>query len=279
MTYKIVVVQLDASERVHPRLEIALRLAKRFSAHLTGLYSVLIPAARSFYVMAGAAEYFQNDEKLGLERRGALEKLFQAELARADVSGQWVEAAEHANIAGPRRGRCADLIIAGQDDPNDPESYIDEHFKETLVMSAGRPVMLIPYTGVFATIGDNVMVAWDGSREATRAVHDALPLLKTAKQITVFTVNGAKGEPPGSPIPGADIATVIARHGAEVTVAGMDGVRDVPVGELLLSRAADLGIDLIVMGAYGHARWQELIMGGATRTMLESMTVPVLMSH
>jgi hypothetical protein len=98
-------------------------------------------------------------------------------MARADVSGQWVEAAEHANIAVPRRVRCADLIIAGRDDPNDPESYTDEHFQETLVMSAGRPVMLIPNTGVFATICEHVMVAWDGngSREATRAVHDALP--------------------------------------------------------------------------------------------------------
>jgi nucleotide-binding universal stress UspA family protein len=138
---------------------------------------------------------------------------------------------------------------------------------------------LIPYTGVFPAIGERVMIAWNGSREATRAVHDALPILKAAKQTTVVAINGMKSEPLGSRIAGADIAAVIARHGVKVDIADIDGVDDVPVGEILMSRSSDLGADLVVMGAYGHARWQELVLGGATRTMFKSMTVPVLLSH
>ena len=279
MSYKSIVVHLDASDRAHPRLELALRLAKRFEAHLTGLYAVFTPEARSFYVMAGSAEYFEAHNALRRERRGALERLFHAEMARAGVDGEWIEPHGHANLAVPRSARCADLVIAGQDDPNDPESYIGDHFPETLVMSAGRPVLLVPYTGFFPSVGERVMIAWDGGRESARAVHDALPILKAAKQVTLVTIDAGGDEPHGTRLPGADIATSIARHGVKVEVSATECVAGASAGELLLSRAADLGADLIVMGGYGHARWQELVMGGATRTILGSMTLPVLMSH
>ena len=94
-----------------------------------------------------------------------------------------------------------------------------------------------------------------------------------------MTLNGLKDELPGERLPGADIALVLARHGVHADVLDLDGIDDVPAGDVLLSRSTDLGADLVVMGAYGHARWRELVMGGATRTMLASMTVPVLMSH
>jgi nucleotide-binding universal stress UspA family protein len=169
--------------------------------------------------------------------------------------------------------------LAGQDDPDDPESFIADHFPETLVMSADRPVLFIPYAGVFPALGANIMVAWNGSRESARAVHDALPLLQRAENVTVVRLKEHKDEPRGSRIPGADIALLLARHGVKAEVSAGDRVDDVPLGDMLLSRASDLGADLVVTGAYGHSRWQELVMGGATRSMLESMTVPVLMSH
>jgi nucleotide-binding universal stress UspA family protein len=122
------------------------------------------------------------------------------------------------------------------------------------------------------------LVAWDGSREATRAVHDALPFMRTAQSTTILSVNAAHAGEHGR-IPGADIATVIARHGAPVKVENIETGPGGSVGEVLLSQVADSGADLLVMGAYGHARWRELVMGGATRTILRSMTVPVLMSH
>ncbi len=279
MSYKSIVVQLDTSKRAHFRLDCAFRLAQQFGAHLSGVFSAFTPDPRSFYVMAGSADYFEAHRKFRQERHGALERTFHAELSRTGVSGRWVDCNEYASEAMPAYARCADLVVAGQDDPNDPESFIADHFPETLVMAAGRPVLFIPYVGVFPTLGENVVVAWNGSREATRAVHDALPFLQRAKKTTIVTLNGPKDEPRGSPIPGADIALVLARHSVKAEVAELDGIDDVPLGDMLLSRVSQLGADLVVMGAYGHSQWQELVMGGATRAMLQSMTVPVLMSH
>jgi nucleotide-binding universal stress UspA family protein len=279
MSYKSIAVHLDTSERAHPRLELALQIAWRFDAHLTGVFSVFTPDPRSFYVMAGTAAYYPDHEAQRHERRAAIERLFRAEATRARIAADWISTDGDANIAVPRLARCTDLIVAGQDDPNDPEAYVGGHFPEDLVMSAGRPVLFVPYAGSFVSTGARVTVAWDGSREATRAVHDALPFMQHAKLTTIVTINGAQDERPGSRMPGADIAAVVARHGVNVEVRDVTVSPGASIGEALLSHAADDGSDLLVMGAYGHARWQELVMGGATRSVLKSMTVPTLMSH
>ncbi|MBE9552893.1 MAG: universal stress protein, partial [Proteobacteria bacterium] len=131
-----------------------------------------------------------------------------------------------------------------------------------------------PYIGAQAEIGRNVLVAWNGSREAARAVSDAMPILEAADSIEVFAV-----EPRGiGDIPGADIAQHLARHGLKTDAAKTAGL-DIEVGDVLLNQVADGGADLIVMGAYGHSRMRELVLGGATRHILGHMTVPVLLSH
>ncbi len=281
MSYKNILVHLDASERALPRLRLALELAKRFEAHLTGLFVVFRPDAHSFYVMAGSAEYFINQETSRKQRQAELERLFRDEITHAKIHGEWRSSTEHANRVVAEAARLVDLTIVGQFNPDDPESFIAEQFTENVALSAGRPVLVVPYAGHFSTIGSRVLFAWDGSREATRALHDALPFLIRAKETIVLTINalGGEGEPPASRIPGADIAAVIARHGANVVTEQMEGVHGIPVGQMLLSRASDLSVDLMVMGCYGHSRWRELALGGATRSVLQSMTVPVLMSH
>jgi nucleotide-binding universal stress UspA family protein len=279
MAYRSIVVRLDTSEHAHPRLELALSLARRFDAHLTGMYSFFTPDPRLLFVMAGSADYYESHEPLRAERRAALERLFHAELSRANVSGEWIAVDQYPHHTVPNLGRCADLIVAGQDDPNDPEAYAGDHFTENLVMSVGLPVLLVPYTGEHASPGQHIMVAWDGSREATRAAHDALPFMHHAARTTIVTVNGTKNHPFRNRVSGADIAAVIARHGVNVEVAVIEAGAGTSTGDALLSKVADIGADLLVMGAYGHARWHELIMGGTTRTILSSMTVPVLMSH
>jgi nucleotide-binding universal stress UspA family protein len=229
--------------------------------------------------MAGTADYFAEAEAMRTEGHEALERFFKAEIARENVAGEWKYSGDFANRAVPAEARLADLTVVGQRNPDDAESFVAEQFVENLVLSAGRPVLILPYAIEFASVGENILLAWDGSREATRALHDALPFLARAKQVVVLTVNALAAEPPASRIPGSDIANVIARHGANVVTEQMEGVRDVPIGEMLLSRAADFGTDLIVMGGYGHSRWRELVLGGATRSILKAMTVPVLMSH
>ena len=279
MSYKSILVQLDASERAPVRLQFALELAKRFEAHLTGLFVVFRPEVHSFYVMAGNAEYFIDQEAFRTQREHDLARRFHEGIAHAEVIGEWRTSSAHANKAFPETARTADLTIVGQFNPEDPESFIADQFVENLVLSSGRPVLIVPYAGQFHGVGSHVTIAWDGSREATRALHDALPFLARAKQVTVLTINAMSGEPPSSRIPGADIAGVISRYGAHVATQEIEGVDDVPIGETILSRAADLNADLLVMGCYGHSRWRELVLGGATRSILKSMTVPVLMSH
>jgi nucleotide-binding universal stress UspA family protein len=145
-----------------------------------------------------------------------------------------------------------------------------------VAMATERPVLVVPYIGAAKPPGNNVMLCWNGRREAARAATGALPLLKTATNVTLLMIDPAT--PTGGGEPGADAAQWLARHGAKVTVQ-RDSAEGSNVGGVILSRAADRDIDLIVMGLYGHSRVRELVLGGASRTLLASMTVPLLLAH
>jgi len=252
MAYKTILVHLDDGKRCPGRLELAIRLAKRFDAHLVGLH-------------ARAIEY-----------AAEAEKKFRRAVARGGVSGaDWRSSFDDVLQAVTLHARYADLVLIGQPE-SEGGSGVDPGFAHRLVLTAGRPVLVMPYAGKFETVGKRVLLAWNASREATRATTDALPFLQAADQVIVSPVKpdrAAHGDAPG-----ADIGLYLTRHGVRVEVAAIEAT-DLDAGNALLSRAPDLSIDLIVMGAYGHSRVSELILGGVTRTMLESMTVPVLMSH
>ncbi len=147
-----------------------------------------------------------------------------------------------------------------------------------LVMSAGRPALVIPYIGAPEGFGRTVTLAWDAGREAARTVADAMPLLERAEQVHVLAVNPRSGISGHGEEPGADIALHLARHGITAEV-NHTHAQDVGVGDAILSWLSDSGSDLLVMGAYGHSRLRELVLGGVTRRLLDSMTVPVLISH
>lgn len=280
MSYKSLLVHLDTSQAAQQRLEFAFRLAQQFDAHLTAMLTLVRPESGSFYAMAGAADFLAEHDRVSTERKNALERSFKAEMARTTVSADWRVATDYPTDAVRDAARLVDLVVAGQFDPDDPGSFVANQFLEHLVLDAGRPVLIVPYAGDFATIGRHPVVAWDGSREAARAVADATPLFRHARQTTIVTVGAQGGEPPGSRLPGADIAAVIARHGtAAIAVEEVQAEPASAVGDALLTRAAELGGDLLVMGCYGHARWRELVLGGASRVVLRSMTMPVLMSH
>jgi nucleotide-binding universal stress UspA family protein len=173
--------------------------------------------------------------------------------------------------------RYTDLLVLGQVDPDEPP-YVGRDLPEQVVLASGRPVLVVPHDWAARLLGERVLIAWDASREAARAVSDALPLLQRAEAVLVVSVN-PKSTPLGhGELPGADIALHLARHNVEVDVQSVETDR-MEVGEALLSFAADRGCDLLVMGAYAHSRVRELVLGGATRTILKSMTLPVLMAH
>jgi len=272
-------VHLDTCRRTSLRLELALQIATAHEAHLIGLFAPFQPDIESLRAMANIQGYWEEIKQQRRAQRMALEQQFHAGIARNALSGEWRATEDYPGRAAVLHARHADLVIGGQYDTQDPDSFVAENFCENLVLSSGRPTLFVPYTGLFPTVGSSIMIAWDGSREATRAIHDALPMLRRATRVTLVTANGLNREDADTRIPGTDIATVIARHGVKVQVSDIEGVARQQLGDMLLSRAVDLDADLIVMGAFAHARWQQLVVGGVTRTFLKSMTIPVLMSH
>jgi len=275
MTYKTILVHVDDTPRSGVRAGLAAKLARDCDAHLVGLAVVpplVIPGTTHPEVVVRILS--EQHERTREACRAAVTAFTEAarRAGNTSVEGRVTEgdAAEIACL----HARYADLVVAAQ--PGNGGAGAS--FVEALVLTAGRPLLLIPNAMAATSLGTRVMVAWNASREATRAVTDALPLLAGAGKVHVVTVNAAPEEGGHGEVPGTDIALYLSRHGVEAEVdetyaAGVD------IGEWLLSRAADLDVDLLVMGAYGHSRLRELVLGGATRTLLESMTVPVLMSH
>jgi nucleotide-binding universal stress UspA family protein len=172
--------------------------------------------------------------------------------------------------------RSADLIIAGQADPDWEQSSLMD-FPERLALESGRPTLVIPYVGRYREIGRNVVIAWKAGRESARAVFDALPILANAENVDILEVKERR-DGGGSLAPDTTIAASLARHGIKATVR-TSVAGDIGIGDELLSRIADAGADLLVMGAYGHSRMREIIFGGATRHIFRHMTVPTLFSH
>lgn len=277
MAYKTILVHLDQSERVGVRLEVGLRLARAFGAHLVGLHALSVTPVPGYLVAEAGKAILDRQHEIAVEgQRQARERFDRAVQASTVTSVEWRASEEDAARIVPVHARYADLVVAGQ--PESVEtSGVERDFVERVFLTSGRPVLILPHSGPVEMSVDHALVAWNASREATRAVTDALPLLQAAKRVDVVSFNPRRQEGHGA-IPGADIGLWLARHGVSVRVSE-EHAEDVDVGNQLLSRAADLGSNFIVMGGYGHSRVVELVMGGATRTILHSMTVPVLMAH
>jgi len=275
MTMKNILVHVDHRDASKHRLAATFDLAKGHDAHVAGL-AVKVPMAIPTSLAAELPkEAFESFAACRAEERQAAKKLFDeaSEAAGWTKRSEWrIAEGDPARVLG-LHGRYADLIVVGQPDPADSSPEL-EKLPDNLVLEAGRPVMVIPYIGAKRRIGNKLLVAWNGSREAARAVADAMPLLERADEVKVLS---AKPLDIGN-LPGADIALHLARHDVNTEAYGTTN-KDIDIGDLLLNEAAEEGADLLVMGAYGHSRLRETILGGATRHILQHMTVPVLMSH
>ena len=276
MSYKTILVHIDLGKRCSARVDVAIRLAQQHDAHLVALHAIA-PFEPPGYVMAEMGPtIIEAQRAVAANELARTESEFNKQVSAAGLRNvEWRSAVEDLVDAMTLHARYADLVVIGQTDASE-NSHVPADFPERLVLAGGRPVLILPAVGSFATIGKRILVAWNPSREATRAVTDAIPLLQRADNVHVMAVNPKAGEH-GS-VPGADIGLYLARHGVRVEIKADHGA-EIDVGNELLSRAADLDADLIVMGGYGHSRLKEWVLGGATRTILESMTAPVLMSH
>ncbi len=274
MTLSRILVHVDATPHSDARVELAASLAKRFAARLTGIYviepdpvEVVLPLDVDY---GGAADRARTRSEA---RQSHCETHFSGCLRRADLPGDWNAAQAEAAFVVPHWARRADLTVAGQSDPDDALDTASDVATHTLLES-GRPVLVVPYAGRFDTVGTNVVVAWKETREAARAVHDAMPLLQAAESVTLLAVNAPEDTS------GAEQTVLdhLETHGVKARFARLDG-SELSAGELILNRCYDLGADLLVAGGYGHSRVRERILGGVTRTLFEQMTLPVLMSH
>lgn len=276
MGYKTILVHIDPGKRCVARVDVAIRLAIQHEAHLVALYA-LAPFVLPGYLIAQVGQQvIETQENAAVKEMARAEAAFTKQSSNAGLTDiEWRSALNDPVDAMSMHARYADLVVIGQSDPAD-DSGTPLDFPERVVLSAGRPVLILPNIGSFPTIGKRILIAWNASHEATRAVTDAIPLLRLADNVNVMAINPEHGVH-GS-VPGAEIALYLARHGVQVEVKTDYGA-DIDVGNEMLSRAADLSADLIVMGCYGHSRLKEWVLGGATRTILESMTTPVLMSH
>jgi nucleotide-binding universal stress UspA family protein len=280
MTYRNLLVQVDDTEGCAKRIEAAVGLAAAHDAHLTGVYVISEASPASFaqgYLPADLLTALQQEVRA---RADAALARFAAVAQRNQIAFETrVDRVLYTDIADAlaTNARYADLVILGQIDPDD--ALTGPHYlPEQVILGCGRPALVVPYIGPAATLGERIVIAWDASREAARAVNDALPLLERARTVKVITIN-PRQEPFGhGEEPGADIGLHLARHDIKIEVERVVS-REIDVANTILSQAANEGADLLVMGAYGHSRLHEYVLGGVTRTILAEMTVPVLMSH
>ncbi len=260
-----------------PGPTLAIDLARRLEAHVTGVALAVDPIVPGFVVAPLPVEVIEQARAQAVQVAGTATERFVALAGRAGVSAE-TRVAEILMGGAPEgfvvNCRATDLVVIGQDDPDRPEP-MREAMIETALFEGTAPLLLVPYISRGTIALDRVMVAWDGSRTAARAVHAALPLLTLAKKISVVMIEKA-GSNPGQP--GAELATWLARHGLDVELTQVEAP-DISVADALLDHAADKSFDLLVMGGYGHSRVREFLLGGATRGILATMTIPVLMAH
>jgi nucleotide-binding universal stress UspA family protein len=297
MALRDILVCLDATAAGDGRLELALNLAQANKAHLTAVYAlpephgwpaplagmglpptVLSPVspegARAIGGKPISASAPAERVLREAERVDTVEQRFREELPRRALDGEWhmLDLAELIQLA-----KAADLAILGQYLGNEPDG-VTLLRPDDVMIGTGRPVLVIPYAGTFERVGRRVLVAWDGTREANRALHDALPLIGGAEVVTVMHVGAQQADLDRGRPWLERIVRHLGRHGIK-TQPEESPRGGMSISDALLSRAADLGADMIVAGAYHHSQLRESLLGGVSRDLLDHMTVPVLMSH
>lgn len=280
MSIKTILVHLNDERRTEQLLTPVADIARRFNAHVIGLHvyagvpaspPVALPYAKEVLGAALAAERKESE---------AIKAAFERVTVNQPFVAEWHSVkAPHADLAEVvmRHARAADLIVASQTDPSwDMAPVLD--FPERLAIESGRPVLVVPNEGTHdRVVGRNAVLAWNGKREAARAAFDALPLLLNAETVHIVGV-AEGGSRKGELLADTSIAAALARHGVKA-VATEHTEGSAGVAGDILSQVDAAGAGLLVMGAYGHARFREFVFGGVTRSVMRTMTVPTLFSH
>jgi nucleotide-binding universal stress UspA family protein len=284
MTFKDLLVYLDGWPRCEATMAVATLVAQRFAARPTGLHvmGLIVPSqvgidlteTRDALTRGPSLSRLRDAEQAAARHA---EEIFRAHLDRAKLRGDWQIAEGMVAYTAGTLARQFDMSIVGQVDRRRPPLGTRKFVPEALFMESGRPALVVPCAGEFNTIGANVLVAWDGSREAARAVNDAMPFLEQAARVSVvvFDRSPAADEVVADPM---TIVSHLAEHGVQAS-GTIRKLREGSVAEALLACSGREGFDLLVMGGYGHSRLYEIVTGGTTRIILQQANVPVLLSH
>jgi nucleotide-binding universal stress UspA family protein len=280
MSYKTITVSIKSLQNAERLCAYACMVARKFNAHLIGVHT--IPALEIYPGMLAPASlkqmtgYSEKQKKISADIKKVFEHATQAE----DFVAEWREVdaqnlnSEH-SVTADWVG--SDLIIIGQTNP-ERDRRDQRNFVERAVRNSGRPVLVLPYAGTFETVGENILLGWSGTRESTRAAHDALPFIKEAKATQIFWVGKQDDKTHYVEQTAREMAVGLDRHGAKVSVLHKEP-GDITIGDELLNEASDSGTDMIVTGGFGHSRMYDFVLGATTNHILKCMTVPVLLSH
>jgi nucleotide-binding universal stress UspA family protein len=279
MTYKTVLVSLNEIDRAASLLQFTASLANDYNAHVIGLYVIPAPIvyAAGPYAMPEVVDIMT---QYFVDRSKTMRGTFDTEMARNGLSFNWLEVKSilpQVSSTVGEVGRIADIVIVSEIDSNQAIG-VETDFVANVIMGVGAPVLILPRNAEARLNVDQIICGYNGSREGSRAIRDALPLLKKANDVRLVWVDPTAVPDLSGPLPGAEMAGSLGRHGVKVTAEAMP-TSGIDPAEALLMRARDFGAGLIVMGAYGHSRLREFVLGGATRNALRNMSIPIFMSH
>ena len=279
MSIKTILVYLPSEKNAATILEPALKIAVEKSAHVIGLHLTPDLPVYGEFPAEVSEEVIVRLQKAGRDAAAGARRVFDECVKKIPVAHEW-RCFTASYAAGTdliaQQGRTADLIVCGKPSDDVPDAWSD--FSETAIIRSGRPVLIVPGTKTPKTIGDHVVIAWNDTREAARAVFDSLDLLTSASTVRAVTLIEKESQRVAAEALGADLIANLARHGItaalDVSYAGSGGA-----GEAILSRLLEEGCDLLIMGGYSRSRFREMIFGGASRDILRDTWVPTLLSH
>lgn len=272
MALKDILLHIDNTPSCPARIDLAVNLARTHGAHLKGLYV----HSHSFYA--------PRHDMMTTEAVQKAEQLFNAKVSQAGISAEWlyddwsvvgVSVTEIINL----HAYYTDLVIVGQPDHSFPDHSTPLDLPERLGLGAGRPLLVVPYTGVFATTGERVMIAWKSGRESTRAANDALPILKKSRHVGVVTISSPGSQDNSDEENAVKICSHLSKHGVNAGHEQILSNSSISIGDLLLNHACEQKMDLLVMGAYAQTRRGVFMLSPVAKHLMNYMTVPILFSH
>jgi nucleotide-binding universal stress UspA family protein len=280
MSFKDILVHVDATPASRVRLQLALTLARRFGANLSGLHVIPEPDVPPYFKPSVVDRIAKIYAKNAREAANLAEALFREETKHAGstTTAAWGCAAGDMEETIAERARFADLLVLGQFDTENPPTISAFLLPAKVVFGAAAPVLAVPNSGSFSDVGKHALIGWDGSREAARAIRDAMPLLQVAEHVSVVVIDPLRQGHMHEGTHTSELVAFLGRQGVVATAKEIT-LEVHRVTNDLLEHASRVGADLLVMGAYGHSRLLEFVLGGTTSDVLEKTTIPVLMSR